>query len=713
MANNLPIIRKAFLATRNAPSGMFLLTERFENEPSDTLLFYIIESQNKKHAEILQKSIQSDLVKPYMSSSSFSIGNFEEALHYINQGKGQTAIDSNSNPVNALVGLLENNTLHISMIGTIEGFLLRRGKINSITEGLIQPNDNSFANITSGELLLNDSVIIANKNLFDRLSLDRIRRTLNQFSPHEAIRDFYQILRKTKNFDCNALLFQVSPPLSLDKENRNLPDLLYVDEAVDSNISKFIKKSKPLAASSYQAIKSGSRKSAAILKAAGLKTRGFWQKNISPHSKKLVSSVVHKTSNSLSRISPKIISGSDSRQSNLKIRPYLKKRTLNIKPVLNQLSSFARWISAKNHRRYLYIIIIVILVLVSYLKINSNNKNRDQVKIQNDASFAFEQAGQTFKTATSDLALGKTNAVDELKDALIQAQSATQSDSFKAEALGLVRQIQDTIDSLSKTKRYYNLAPIFSFKNEPLVSAISGSKIYAFNSDGKIYATDARDKDPKLIAAIDESLGKPISASYSDSMGLVIALTDKSRVWAYDEQTQTGAEMTLDPAGDWETSTAVSAYSTNLYLLDSINGKIWRHSKSDTRFSSGKTFANSKNTDAKNGISMAIDGSIYILKDDGKVTKFAHSAVDTSFSLQAIPSPSIPLTKANTIYTDADSQYIFILEKENNRVVKYGKDGLYAGQYIIDGTKVSQVLVNSRVQKIWLVSDKDVYELDL
>ena len=195
-------------------------------------------------------------------------------------------------------------------------------------------------------------------------------------------------------------------------------------------------------------------------------------------------------------------------------------------------------------------------------------------------------------------------------------------------------------------------------------------------------------------------------------MNLIFFATDLAKIWAYDEQTQSGGEVEIDTKDAWDQSSAISAYSTNLYLLDAVNGTIWRHTKSGSTFSAGRSYAGSRNNDALGGISMAIDGAIFVLKQN-EVIKFSHNIPDTSFVLQMPPAPDNNIIGATQIYTDADSQHILILDEEKDRVLRYAKDGQFVNQYIVNQISIDYVLHNPRVQKMWLLSGQDVHELDL
>ena len=707
MANNPLMIRKAFLATRNVSSGEFLMIERFESE-SGQAIFYLIDTPSEKNGKILQKLLQSEMIKSFLSSPVFTIRNLEECLHFINK-KIASIGDFSSSEMNALVGLLDGATLHLSMTGNIEGYLLRKNKINSLTEGLDTNDEAGFLNITSGDLFNSDLVVIGNKNIFNRLSLDRIRKTLNQLNPRQAVREFYQILRRSKFLDCNVAIFQAVLNESHEKEDESLPDLIYLDEIVESNLSKAYKKYKTIADSYYLKAKQAAGRIAGKSQELAQRSGDHIKNNYAPKTKDALAKT-----NSLAVEKITKLSSSLKNSNALKVKPYNKKSSSGNAKWAKYLSSIFRIVCDKKNRRYLYLALVLVLVFAAYGKIRYNNQNREVIKKQNDASYAYDKAVETFNSAKEDMGLGKSDGLDKLVQALDLSKTAMQSNDTKDKAATLTKDIQAKIDTITKTTRILDPKPLFTFKYDIVTSVVSGSVIFGITGDGKIYSTESSEKDPKLIAAVPSELGHPIASTYSDKSSEIYILTDKSKIYAFDEQSQSGEEATIDDGSNWESAVALSSYSGYLYLLDSQNGKIWRHSSSSgSKFTAGKTYASSKNTDAKDGISIAIDGAIFVLKPQGSVVKFSHNIPDTSFVLQSPPKPTDSLTGASQLYTDADSQHIFILDGGQERLLRYAKDGQFVNQYALDGVNIKHMLYNPRIQKLWLLSERNVYEIDL
>lgn len=712
---NRPIIKKAFLATKNVASDLFLVTERFENTQGSSFVFYIIETPDSKIGKKLYNQINTSLVKEFLSDPNFSLSAFEKSLSELNKYIETGDIgDSSSTPVNIFVGLYENLSLHLSMIGSIEGYLIRKGKVNSLTEGLGSENNIIFDNITSGEIALNDTIIVGNNKFFDRLSLDRIRKTLELLSPCQAVKDFFKIFKKSKYQDVNAIIINATSNQE-DKIEEGGIDFVYLDEKEESKLQYYFRVLKPPVEAIYKQIISFGNFVNQNLKRIASSVSEKWHTQYKPKTKEIIQITSKGTRTGISSIASNIDRNYKSKRSGLKVKSYTQKSGVVIEVFFSSIKIITKYINLatkKENRKYLYLFLILVFILFSYFKITSNNKNRDVVKKQNDSVYAIEQSQELLRSAEEDISLGRSNGIDKLNEALLLAKSAQETSSTSEKAKSIVNSILLKMDEITLTNRIDSSNPIFSFKNSISVIALTGSIIYGITEDGKIYSTDARDKDPRLVGAINNDMGKPISVVFSESSKNLFVLTDKPTIWAYDPLSQTGQEITLDGEA-WPNGNDISAYSSNLYILDSIRGKIWRYSRSENGFSKSVSYAGSRSTDAEGGISMAIDGSIYILKTGGLITKFSQGNIEPPFTLNTPPQPQDSLEGASDIYTDTDSQNLFLLDKINNRVIKFAKDGEFIKQYTISDKTISHFLINPRIQKMWFVCDKEVYELDL
>ena len=73
-----------------------------------------------------------------------------------------------------------------------------------------------------------------------------------------------------------------------------------------------------------------------------------------------------------------------------------------------------------------------------------------------------------------------------------------------------------------------------------------------------------------------------------------------------------------------------------------------------------------------------------------------------------------PLKEPTGIFTNKDLDFVYVLDRGNQRVVVLKKNGGYQAQYVWSGIKdVSSFLVSEADKKIFLLSGNKIYALEL
>ena len=711
----------AFLATKEKLRDRFLFVGKVVdiNNP-DSFIFYLIEILTPWFPSTKVEKIISDILENNFKSTNFDLPEFEQALREINDSLGIISQEGESDWIgnlNAIIGLVSGSQLHISLTGNISGYLIRKNKITSITDGLTQEYDSnplkSFINITSGELQNSDRVIIANVSLYDFLSIDRLRKIVAELPAKSAIFEMHRGLRKIKAEEASAIILEASD-VDPEPSLKELPEILFLDKGVKGWLEKSIEKATPVAKSLFRSIVSALKKGAVKSKEGVVGAKHKWDQSYGPKTKKFISQTKEKAQDKLSHINFKTSSAKQYKSNSIRVNPYNKKPSNFSKNVLNALSKI-KIIFRKENRRYLYIGLAILLIFGGYLKIRANNISKVNVNQENQVVASLDEAENLLNSATEDISLKKGDGKDKLIKALDIVNNAEKYASTHDKAVELKQKIQDKIDAVIGAVRFRNIKPIFSINGEIKQNILAGTKIYSITKDGKVYATDTGDKEPALVASIGQDDSKIIDASYTDTLDMIFIYLDDQKILSLDAAKDTVGKVGLasDPNKNWEKAVAFYSYTNNIYLLDPESGEVWKHSQLDNGFSEGADYLDTRQVSLKNGVDLTIDGNIYVLNKDATVAKFTRGSYDKDFKVQPIPSPYDKISDPVSIFTDQDTNYIYIFDKSGNRIIRFDKTGEYSTQYIFEGITIDQFLINPRVQKMWVVSGKDVYEVSI
>lgn len=231
---------------------------------------------------------------------------------------------------------------------------------------------------------------------------------------------------------------------------------------------------------------------------------------------------------------------------------------------------------------------------------------------------------------------------------------------------------------------------INGFNGNKLVS--TGETMFVLDEKEKnIIQLDVNGKNAKIVAKKDVLDGVNNIASYEERLFTL----NNDGIYEIDD----GRTKVKD--AEW-TNPLFYLYSANIYLVDRSNNQILRYS------GNGKTFGDKADwlapgieVDFSKVVDMAIDGSIWLLSSSGKVTRFTNGN-PTSITMNGIVSP---LENPTAIYTNEDLKNVYVLDKDNGRVVVMEKNGDFKIQYVSDQLKnATDLVVNEESNKIILLS---------
>ena len=203
--------------------------------------------------------------------------------------------------------------------------------------------------------------------------------------------------------------------------------------------------------------------------------------------------------------------------------------------------------------------------------------------------------------------------------------------------------------------------------------------------------------DPQAISAVD---------------GNVLILDSNRNLWRYSPDKKALAQVGLQSSDSWKSTTAMAGYGPNAYILDATLGNIYRYASRDGQFTEPPTRFFEKDDPAVigKGISLAIDGAIWVLTSDGQILKLEGGGRQP-FTLSGLPQP---IAKASQIYTDPDEQSLYVLDVGSNRVVQIAKDGRYLRQFNLNlPAPATSFYPDEKGHALYVLSANNLYRYEL
>ena len=218
-------------------------------------------------------------------------------------------------------------------------------------------------------------------------------------------------------------------------------------------------------------------------------------------------------------------------------------------------------------------------------------------------------------------------------------------------------------------------------------------------SSGSVFAVDPKKKKGEMVLA-----GKEFSEALFLSGYFVFS---KDGIFKIDlEEKKT--DKVVEREEGWDRVKGFSTYLENLYLLDTGANQIKKYVATASGYLPPQDYLKDP-SDLSNGIGLAIDGLIYILKEDGQILKYLQgkkdyfqvSGLDKSFS------------KTTACYTDPGLEDFYVLDKGNKRIVVLTKTGEYERQYVSEILgEARDFVVDSKEEKIYLLVGSKIYKIN-
>lgn len=361
--------------------------------------------------------------------------------------------------------------------------------------------------------------------------------------------------------------------------------------------------------------------------------------------------------------------------------------------------------------KILIIIAVISLVLFSY------NISKKKIEIENEAeqknyteiSSLIEQ-----KQNKADASLlysdedGAKKLYEEIKELLNELPEETeeqikQHQEFEEKYTAFLEKIRNVI-RVDEPERISDLKNLLS-GSDPLNMELIGNKLYLGDTSQKsLYNID-----------LDDDLATVITDTRDRIESLGICAVNENMIYYFNNDliTQFNADndeflnLSINP-GDANVSSA-AIFRNRLYLSDVKNGQILRFNLNGSSYSAPYAWINN-NTDLSGAVSMAIDGDIYLLFENGELLKYYRGDLST-FKLEAIDPP---LENGNKLRADQEGDNIYILDKNENRIVVFDKQGQFIYQLKYPGlSDLKDFVVDIENKLVYLLNGTQVYKSKL
>jgi|GEM_PF-4374008 len=329
-----------------------------------------------------------------------------------------------------------------------------------------------------------------------------------------------------------------------------------------------------------------------------------------------------------------------------------------------------------------------------------------------------------------------------LELALQKAQQALAADPTSVEAKRLVAKIEGTLDKANGITRLANVKLLFDLdvvgKNPdttpeaktategmpqaPISTTARTNDILVQSNDAyildreksKIYRCRISTKGCLAILSGGDTVGGQTVGSLvamALRVGSLVALDSKLTTYVYDADKSGWQAQPLGDAAKLEQPKDVATYDGNLYLLGSRPSQISKYTAGQYEAPPADWIKGQPGMDqVKNAAAMAIDGSIYVLSQDGRIVVLQGGAVARTIALK----PGTPGAPTD-IYTSTDTRDLYVVSAPEGTIVRMSKEGQAVATFklpsSLDGSLgLGGTMVDEGKGKIYFMLGRQAYE---
>ncbi|TSC59120.1 MAG: Uncharacterized protein Greene041619_142 [Candidatus Peregrinibacteria bacterium Greene0416_19] len=663
-------------ATRTVP-GTSLISLSFPSPAKERAFLLLHVKAEPREAHMVEEECTHIIQSSLLQSEGESWHRLDGTLKELNGLFKGFLVSRTVEDIHALVALLDSDgILHVSHAGRSEAYLIRGSAASQITEGNRGKAIAMFVHISSGALEQGDSVLFATQRLLRAITPAQLRELA--LRGDQLLNEVVGRLDAEREMAALATLHIVGPPrrAGLVDTPAILPRARVRERSTVGTTLAFLS----TAASATASLAS----SAAAALGGNSRDRRGGATARRPAGPSPFLARVREAGLSLSRAARSFLAD---------LRHPERKRRAHLLLLAGGIT--------------LFLVLWVIFSLTA-------NTQRSKTRVQ--LTELMQQIEQELQTADNRRISGDSDGANAiLQHAEEQAKEIINNPSslFRSESLTLLDKIRAKKEELNNIVRVPTRVVVNVASRNGDVSAHGLIGI----ADGEFIVYDRQQWYHVLLNGVEE--GKRLSDEGYIIDGAAF-LRQKSQVFlttgdgVVELESGQPLAMKTDDTNGWVSGKDIEAYLRYLYILTN-DSRIMKYERLNNRYGPGVQY--NVTGDLAGSMDMAIDGSIYTLKENGVIVKMLRGEVKP-FTISH--GPEDVLKDASRLFKLPDGNF-YVLDPVRSRVIVLSDGGQngessYLKQYILEGNqlgKLQDLYVDPDEAHLYVVDEKRVYVIDL
>ncbi len=302
-----------------------------------------------------------------------------------------------------------------------------------------------------------------------------------------------------------------------------------------------------------------------------------------------------------------------------------------------------------------------------------NRRNNRITSVLTPYQKRFESASDSGKEK-----IGKIQELRSLLTDLEELEKQYEKDRLLSKEIDkLIGSVRSTYTQTSGQKDIAKLSVFYDFRlvaSDFIGSAVAydvPGKLAVFldSNKSRLLSLSLENKSPQTLT-VDEKLANPRSVAVENRKAYVLG---NAGVLELSLPLDQMGKMVVNADSEWKEPKLVGAFGTNVYVFDSERRAITRFDTTDSSASGSAWLRNKEGLEFSEVNSLTVDGEMWLTTVNGKIFRYIRGE-KVGFTLHdAVGLPNSTLL----LYTTKDSQYVYLLEPRQKRLLVYTKTGEY------------------------------------
>jgi len=340
-------------------------------------------------------------------------------------------------------------------------------------------------------------------------------------------------------------------------------------------------------------------------------------------------------------------------------------------------------------------------------QVNNIIKRVNETISRSEISLAYQNQfeAKSLIQQSNSLIANASSLLSSLPD-LVKAETIENLNLIKEELSGQRNSINNIINieqpeelaDLSKNTFSFNPHGILGIENSLFLYELASGFLYKINLDDI--------NNPVLIFLSSKDTFK-LGTVKENSL---VLLSNPEKIYLYNQDDSYNTYLVKPDFENTLHIKDVDIYGESFYFLNTEKLDILKYVQEANSFIGNSWMNENFKEDLTNAVSLAVDGSIYVSKENGLIFEFTQGKKVQEIKLEISPE----ITKGSQLFTTQEMKHLYVLDPENKRIIAFNKNDETSTQYVSsEFNSLTDLWVSADETTIFILNGSKIFRINI